>query len=231
MRRSEINGIMREAEKFFRGQGFYLPPFAYWTPEDWAKKGEEVREIVDHKLGWDITDFGRNRFCTCGLAIFTTRNGAAENLRQGRGKVYAEKVLMIEHDQVCPFHFHWVKVEDIINRGGGDLVVQVYNSTPEEGVADTPVTLNLDGVTTTVDPGTRLVLQPGESATLPTTVYHKLWGWKSRVMIGEVSVVNDDTTDNRFLEPVGRFPTIEEDEPPLYLMVQDYARFWRPELR
>ena len=34
------------------------------------------------------------------------------------------------------------------------------------------------------------------------------------IVIGEVSQCNDDNTDNRFNPPVGRFPTIEEDEPP-----------------
>ncbi|MCB0250397.1 MAG: D-lyxose/D-mannose family sugar isomerase, partial [Anaerolineae bacterium] len=55
MKRSEINAIMRDADSFMRGHGFRLPPFAYWTPDDWASKGEEVREIVDRQLGWDIT--------------------------------------------------------------------------------------------------------------------------------------------------------------------------------
>ena len=41
-------------------------------------------------------------------------------------------------------------------------------------------------------------------------------------LIGEVSMVNDDTNDNRFYEPQGRFPTIEEDEPPLYLLCHEY---------
>jgi D-lyxose ketol-isomerase len=27
MKRSEINGIMREADRFIRQHGFYLPPF------------------------------------------------------------------------------------------------------------------------------------------------------------------------------------------------------------
>ena len=154
MKRSEINGIMRAADAFFRGQGFYLPPFAYWSPQDWKKKGEEVAEIVDRRLGWDITDFGRGKFCKCGLAIFTLRNGNPADLPTGKGKLYAEKILMFKHDQVCPFHFHWHKMEDIINRGGGDLYVQVYNSNPEEGVADTPVTLSKDGTRTVFDAGT-----------------------------------------------------------------------------
>jgi len=34
--------------------------------------------------------------------------------------------------------------------------------------------------------------------------------------VGEVSSVNDDTCDNRFLEELPRFPAIEEDEPVRY---------------
>ena len=42
------------------------------------------------------------------------------------------------------------------------------------------------------------------------------------VLLGEVSQVNDDNTDNRFYEPVGRFPAIEEDEPPYRLLCGEY---------
>jgi D-lyxose ketol-isomerase len=193
----------------------------------------EMRAITgSHKssagnaLGWDITDFGRGRFCKCGLAIFTIRNGPAADLASGKGKLYCEKLLMFKHDQVCPFHFHWLKMEDIINRGGGELVVQVYNSTPEEGVAETPVTLSCDGTRRTFDAGTQIRMQPGESVTLPPFCYHKIWGWRHDVMVGEISLVNDDDTDNRFLEPVGRFADIEEDEAPIFLLRNDYERYW-----
>ena len=53
--------------------------------------------------------------------------------------------------------------------------------------------------------------------------YHAFWAADSKALVGEVSLVNDDNTDNYFYEPVGRFPTIEEDEPPLRLLVKDYA--------
>ncbi len=39
---------------------------------------------------------------------------------------------------------------------------------------------------------------------------------------GEVSQCNDDNTDNRFNPPVGRFPAIEEDEPPYRLLCNEY---------
>jgi D-lyxose ketol-isomerase len=231
MKRSEINAIMRDAEAFVRRQGFYLPPFAYWTLKEWATKGDEVREIIDRQLGWDITDFGLGDYAHTGLFIFTIRNGDPENLKKGGGKLYAEKVLVSDINQVTPMHFHWRKVEDIINRGGGKLMIQVYNSTEADRLADTDVSVSLDGVQRVVKAGDTLVLGPGESITLPSRLYHKFWAVEGRVLIGEVSLVNDDNTDNRFYEPVGRFPEIEEDEPPLYLLCTDYVQYYMKDVR
>lgn len=227
MKRSEINAIMREADAFIKQHGFHLPPFAYWTPDEWSTKGEEVREIVERRLGWDITDFGQGDYATCGLFLFTLRNGAPDNLKRGQGKVYAEKIMVVGVDQVTPMHFHWIKTEDIINRGGGKLVVQVYNATEDEGLVDTDITVSMDGIRRTLKAGETVVIGPGESITLPPYCYHTFWGTESRVLVGEVSTVNDDAADNRFYEPVGRFPEIEEDEPPLHLLVSDYDRYYR----
>jgi D-lyxose ketol-isomerase len=227
MNRSEINAIMRDADDFIRGCGLRLPPFAYWTPEDWKTKGHEVSEIVEHKLGWDITDFGQGDFKNAGLFLFTVRNGRPDNLQTGKGKLYAEKLMIVDPGQVTPLHYHWHKVEDIINRGGGKLILELYNSTADGGLDDTNITVSMDGVERTVKPGDYIELSPGESITLPVEVYHKFWGAEKRVLIGEVSNVNDDQHDNRFYEPIGRFPTIEEDEPPLYLLVNDYAEYYR----
>ena len=226
MKRSEINMIIQEADEFIRSHGFHLPPFAYWTPDEWTKKGPECREIVDKMLGWDITDFGSGDFASVGLFLFALRNGDIADLKSGRGKLYAEKLLIIDVDQITPFHFHWLKTEDIINRGGGKLAVQLYNATNEEDFADTPVTVSMDGVVITVAAGDIVTLSPGESITLPPYCYHKFWGLEEKVLCGEVSTVNDDSQDNRFHDPVGRFPNIEEDESPLYLLVNDYDNYF-----
>lgn len=230
MKRSEINAIIRDADAFIRKHGFHLPPFAYWSPADWATKGEEVREIVDNQMGWDITDFGLGEYKRKGLFLFTIRNGNPDNLKQMQGKLYAEKIMIVGVDQVTPLHFHWSKMEDIINRGGGKLVIQLYNSTPDDQLADTDVTVSIDGVRRVVKAGGFVELTPGESISLPMRLYHQFWGAAERVLVGEVSVVNDDKSDNRFYDPIGRFPAIEEDEPPLYLLVTDYARYYRPTL-
>ena len=50
MKRSEINASITEAKKLLDSISFKLPPFAYWTPEDWATKGAEVDEIIDNAL-------------------------------------------------------------------------------------------------------------------------------------------------------------------------------------
>lgn len=231
MKRSTINELLRDAKAFIAGRGFYLPPFAYWSPEDWTTRGSEISEIPTNALGWDITDFGSGDYAACGLLLFTIRNGHPSNWETMTGKLYAEKIMVVGVDQVTPYHYHWNKTEDIINRGGGDLVVEVYNATDDDRLCDTPVTVSVDGVLRTVAAGTRIRLGPGESITLPTRLYHSFWGVGERVLVGEVSLVNDDTRDNRFLESRGRFPDIEEDEAPLHLLVTDYERYWRTELR
>ncbi len=228
MKRSEINQIMREADAFIREHRFHLPPFAYWTPQDWSTKGEEVREIVENRLGWDITDFGKGDYRNFGLFLFTIRNGNPRNLETCTGKIYAEKLLIVEVNQITPLHTHWVKTEDIINRGGGKLAIQLYNAGDDGELADTDITVSLDGVRHTLKAGDVVRLSPGESITLPTGLYHKFGAEESKVLVGEVSMVNDDYTDNRFDKPVGRFPDVEEDEEPLYLLVNDYERFYRP---
>jgi len=228
MKRSEINSLIIDGDAFIRSHGFHLPSFAYWTTVDWEEKGPEVREIVDRALGWDITDFGSGDYHHTGLFIFTIRNGNPENLKTGEGKLYAEKVLISDENQVTPYHFHWNKMEDIINRGGAKLMIQVFNSKSDESLdKESDVVVSLDGVVHTVPAGTILELNPGESISLPQGLYHQFWGGGGRVLIGEVSLVNDDNTDNRFLEPTGRFPVIEEDVPPLYPLCNEYRKYYR----
>ncbi len=224
MKRSRVNALIQEANQFLKQHQFYLPPFAYWSPDDWQSKGEEVYEIFERRLGWDITDFGEDRFEDLGLVMFTIRNGEKDNPND---KNYCEKVLLVGADQITPMHFHWHKMEDIINRGGGNLVIQLYNATQDGKFANTDVVVTMDGVQRTVKAGETIVLTPGESVTLVPYVYHKFWGAEGRVLAGEVSKVNDDYTDNRFYEPIGRFSDIEEDEIPIHLLVNDYDTYYR----
>lgn len=220
MKRSEINKIMREAVDFINEMKFKLPPFAFWSPEEWATKGHDYDEIRDNMLGWDITDFGSGDFFKIGLLMFTLRNGNFNDKKYF--KPYAEKLLIVEEGQITPYHFHWSKMEDIINRGGGDLIVKVYNSTEDELFADTDVDIYMDGKHFKVKAGDTVRIKPGESISIQSGMYHSFWAEGGKTLLGEVSKVNDDRVDNRFYEPTGRFPEIDEDEKPLYLLGNEY---------
>ncbi len=224
MKRSKINAIMRDALAFLDAQGFSVPPFVLWSPEDWKNRGAEYDEIRDTMLGWDITDFGSGDFFRTGLLLITLRNGSIDDARYK--KTYAEKIMIVREEQVTPMHFHWSKMEDIINRGGGNLMVRLYNADDDEKLADTPVSVSMDGRRQTLPAGATVRLRPGESITLTQRLYHSFWGEKGcgPVLTGEVSQCNDDKTDNRFLEPIGRFPSIEEDAAPLFLLCTEYPR-------
>lgn len=222
MKRSDINRIKREAQDFIASFGAVLPPFADWSPDQ--MRSSEANNIRERGLGWDITDYGQGRFDELGLFLFTLRNGDVNDLSQGRGMLYAEKLLISREKQLSPMHRHIVKAEDIINRGGGDLIMEIYASDQDGGIdRDNPLVVPSDGCPVTVKPGGLMRLKPGQSVTLMPGVWHAFWAEQGDCLIGEVSTVNDDRTDNVFEEPIPRFATIEEDAAPDFLLVSDYA--------
>ena len=223
MTRSEINRAIKKMESLLNRYCFFLPDFCHWKPQQWKEKGKEYQEIYENGLGWDVTDYGLNDFHRVGLTLITLRNGNAKN-KQYR-KPYAEKIMMVEEGQLSPMHFHWNKMEDIINRGGGELAFRLYNADEEEQLSDTDVTVYQDGRCFTVPAGSKVILTPGQSLTLPPRCYHEFFVEKGQCdcLVGEVSTCNDDEADNRFLQKIGRFPTIEEDEPAYRLLCTEYA--------
>jgi D-lyxose ketol-isomerase len=223
MKRSEINNIIQDAKAFMSEKQFRLPPWAYWSPDDWKKNSQDAGEIIENMLGWDITDFGSGDFHRRGLFLFTIRNGKYKKDK----KPYAEKIMIVEENQETPMHYHWAKMEDIINRGGGNLVIELFNASADNSFENTPVNFKVDGIKKTVPAGGKVILTPGESICLEQKMYHRFYGeeGKGKVLVGEVSMVNDDTTDNCFCEQIGRFPEIIEDVKPVHLLVNDYRRF------
>ncbi|MGN0363941.1 MAG: D-lyxose/D-mannose family sugar isomerase [Bilifractor sp.] len=236
MKRSEINNVIKKFQKLLAECHFMLPPYLDFTPEDWAIAGHEYDEIRDNELGWDVTDYGEGHFDTLGLALITIRNGSLYNPKYP--KPYAEKIMMCDSGQVSPMHYHENKMEDIINRGGNDIIFTFYNAdktkiarTESDGRKifaldkTNDVMIYRDGRHYYVKPGEAVRIHPGESITLVPFQFHEFIipeGGPS--LIGEVSKVNDDHTDNYFLNPLGRFPTIEEDESPYRLLCTEYPK-------
>lgn len=224
MKRSEINAALKELEAMCRKYSFYLPPFCHFTPEEWQTKGHEYDEVRDCMLGWDITDYGSGNFEKVGFSLITIRNGNLM-MKDKYPKVYAEKILYLKENQYALNHFHWKKTEDIINRGGGNVLIRVYNSLPDEEIDyESDVTVYTDGRKYTVPAGTQIRLTPGESIHIQQYLYHdfSVEPGTGSVLLGEVSECNDDNNDNRFNPSAGRFPAIEEDEPPYRLLCNEY---------
>ena len=224
MKRSEINTYLAEALAAFQKAGFTLPPFGYLPYAKWSTRGHEYDEIRRCMLGWDITDFGSGDFDKIGFSLITIRNGNRK-MTDKYPKVYAEKLLYLKEGQSPANHFHWFKTEDIINRGGGNALIRVYNSLPDEEIDYiSDVTIHSDGHTYTVPAGTQIRLTPGESIFIYQGLYHdfNVEPGTGPVLLGEVSQCNDDNTDNRFNPPAGRFPEIEEDEAPYRLLCNEY---------
>ena len=224
MKRSEVNKALKDMEQMIQTCGFSIPPFCSFTPEEWREKGHDYDEIRDNMLGWDITDFGLGDFDRTGFSLITLRNG---NVKQKKyTKTYAEKLLFLKEGQSAAMHFHWTKMEDIINRGGGNVQIRVYESGPDGGFSDSDVTVNSDGRSYMVPAGTVVTLHPGESITIYPYLYHDFHvePHSGPVLLGEVSMCNDDQEDNRFYQPIGRFPKIEDDEPPYRFLCNEYPK-------
>ncbi|WP_299205440.1 D-lyxose/D-mannose family sugar isomerase [uncultured Tateyamaria sp.] len=221
MKRSRVNDILAEGAAFFTKYGWTVPPFGGWTPDE--MRSDKAAHIRDRGLGWDITDYGQGRFDEMGLFLFTMRNGDLTEMGQQGAMLYAEKLMISRQDQLSPMHRHVLKTEDIINRGGATLVLELFTC-DAEGQMDRKADVQVltDGVPVTLPAGGHLKLPVGASVTLTPTTWHAFWGEGGDCLIHEVSTVNDDLTDNIFAEPIGRFSDIEEDVAPTHLLVSDY---------
>lgn len=212
MKRSQLNKRIALAKEFAGAHGRTLPEWSDWTLQDYQAHPEVARFLNARQIGWDVTDFGSGNFEETGLLLLCLRNGIQGNDSE---RPYAEKMLVVGEMQETPFHAHRIKLEDIINCAGGNLMIEFLNVDDNGVVEETAVTVMADGHSITLQPYEPLRLRPGQSVTVDRGVYHRFYGEASTgtVLAWEVSQVNDDNSDNYFLEERGRFSQIEEDAP------------------
>lgn len=226
MKRSQINEAIKRAKARLAEFNISLPSFGYWSPKEWAENRERTEVIRERMLGWDVTDFGEGDFDRLGAVLFTVRNGDKNDpsLKQP----YAEKYIIADDrlGQSLPIHYHIYKTEDIINRAGGVLVVRLWHKA-EDGSLDrkSDVDVFMDGIKYTVHAGEEIEILPGNSVTIEPFIYHSLGAKQGAgyLVVGEVSKVNNDNTDNVFAEPLKRFTGIEEDAEPIHPLVNEYV--------
>ena len=234
LKRSTINREIRIGRIVAGHYGVSLPPWAHWDAAQWEHVADDPAydEIRDCMLGWDVTDFGSGDFHRIGRVLLTLRNGRHGD--PGYPKPFAEKLLIDPENQRAPAHFHQSKREDIIAVAGGNILVQLEKADPEGKRSGESMPVKVDGVVRDLEPGGIIRLEPGMSVTIPPRTIHQFWGeegtgWECEgqrwSLSREVSSVCDDKADNFFIDVQGvRFPEVEEDEPRLTYLCNEYPR-------
>ena len=222
MKRSEINAAVKWADELLKKNNIRLPLYAYWDMETWKAHRTELDTVKRVMLGWDITDFGTGDFSTVGAVLYTVRNGSIND--KNVGVPFCEKYIVMRDGQRLTNHYHVAKTEDIINRAGGTLRLYLWKVDPATGkMTDEDVDVYMDGVLHTFKAGEEVLVEPGNSISLTPYIAH-IFGPKpgSDLVVGEVSSINDDNTDNYFLEECLRYTTIEDDEPMVCPLCNEY---------
>ena len=172
---------------------------------------DEMRAAVDAESKQDLADFAR-------AGLFAFQQTARPRTEFADACHDASKLVFRKTRDIR---------KNVARFGGGNLLIRVYNSLPDEQIdKESDVTVHTDGRTYQVKAGTQIRLTPGESISIQPRMYHdfEVEEGTGAVLLGEVSQVNDDNADNRFNPPVGRFPEIEEDEPPYRLLCNEYPK-------
>ena len=224
MKRSFIDARIEAMLSLCQRHGVRLPPFALWREDDYRAEPAAAARILDGGLGWNVVEFAPGRFAEAGLCAFTLRMGDWRHLSHGRGRLYAEKALMSEDGQRTPHHYHIIKTEDIINRGGARFVVELFKVDRAGAPLKERLRVLKDVRMLELEPGARVTLEPGESLTLEPFVAHAFWAEGGATLAGEVSLVNDDRSDNYFLPALPAPAPIVEDAPRRFITTRDLPK-------
>lgn len=192
--------------------------------DEWRAHKTEIGAIQRTMQGWDITDYGTGKYDEIGCVLFTVRNGIQDD--PSVGVPYCEKYLLFREGQRLPKHYHVFKTEDIIVRAGGEMAIRLFACDASGRETGEPVRIFRDGIPHTYASGETFYVSAGNSVTLTPYMAH-IFGTREGtgdLICGEVSRVNDDHTDNFFLEQTARFAEIEEDEPILHPLCNEYER-------
>ena len=221
MKRSELNRYIAEADAFFAKNHFMLPPFAQWTPQEWETKGPEVNEIRDPATGLGRDGFRFGRLPPDRPHGLHATNGLSPDGEPS--KVYAEKIIYVREGQVTPFHYHASRMVDTLTEAGREARWWFhFTFHPRRRTRGNPSLCFLRWSSVSCRRGRCGDAGSGQSVTLPPFLYHTFYAVDGDALIGEVSSLNNDDTDNFFLDKLPRYPAVVEDEAPTRLLCTEY---------
>ena len=224
MKRSFIDARIDAMLELCERHGVALPPFALWGEADYRANPDAARLIAERGLGWNVVEFKPGLFAREGLTLFTLRMGDWRELGAGRGRLYAEKAMMAEDGQRTPHHYHVVKTEDIVNRGGARFVVELFK-VDAQGAPLKERFRALKDVERARSRARRAGAAGARRKPDARAVRRPRVLGRGRRGARRRSVARQRRpTDNYFLPPLEPFPPIEEDAPARYVTVRDHGR-------
>ncbi|MDX2108243.1 MAG: D-lyxose/D-mannose family sugar isomerase [Candidatus Melainabacteria bacterium] len=210
MKRSEIDSAIERAITNAKKYGVTLPKWADWHPKQFEKNADGLRH---QKLGWKVVDFGVGDFEHCGLVILVLCSPLVDESGEPLSKPFrvgdheypvtsfSRKYLFIQAGQTEPHHFHRQKArKEVSVLAGAPVRFELAWAENDTTLSDKPVNVAVDGVWHHLSANGSLMVNPGETITLPGNLSHIISvaeGGPDSIMM-ETSTANNDRSDNIF---------------------------------
>ncbi len=235
MKRSEIDGAIARAIGNAKKFHVALPKWAEWKPSQFDASADGIRH---QKLGWKVVDFGASDFPNCGLVILALCSplvddaGAPLTKTQNVGKReypvtgFSRKYLFVQAGQTEPHHFHRQKArKEVTVVAGAPVRFELAWADGDTALSDKDVDVQVDGIWHHLPAGGSIVVNPGETITLPGELSHIISvpeGGEDTIML-ETSTANNDSNDNIFPFMTPTSVPVDEDATALYQLLDEHG--------
>jgi D-lyxose ketol-isomerase len=223
MKRSEIDAAIDRAIGNASKFGVALPKWADWHPLQFDASADGIRT---QKLGWKVIDFGVGDFANCGLVLFALTSPLVDEFGAPLTKAhhvgaydypvtaFSRKFLFVQAGQTEPHHFHRQKQrKEVTVVAGGSVRFELAWADSDTTLSDKDVDVQVDGIWHHLPANGSIVLNPGETITLPGNLSHiiSVPADGSDVIMLETSTANNDRSDNifPFMTPTSK-PVLED---------------------
>ncbi len=235
MKRSEIDAAIARAIANAKKLGVALPKWSEWKPSQFDASADGIRH---QKLGWKVVDFGVGDFPNCGLVILALcsplvdDNGAPATKTQTVGTReypvtgFSRKFLFVQAGQTEPHHFHRQKArKEVTVVAGAPVHFELAWADGDTALSDKEVNVQVDGIWHKLAANGSIVVNPGETITLPGELSHIISvpkGGEDTIML-ETSTANNDSNDNIFPFMTPTSVPVDEDAVARYQLLDEHG--------
>ncbi len=234
MKRSEIDTAIERAISNAKNLGVALPAWSDWHPQQFEKNADGIRH---QKLGWKVVDFGMKDFENCGLVILALCSSLVDETGEPLTKVahlgeydypvtsFSRKYLFVQAGQTEPHHFHRQKArKEVSVIAGAPVRFELAWAENDTTLSNQDVNVAVDGIWHQLPAGGSLMVNPGETITLPGNLSHIISvaeGGPDTIMM-ETSTANNDRRDNIFPFMTPTSTSVIEDTVARYQLLDEH---------